>query len=238
MLRKDQPEVLRLRANRTQLIVLVLFVILGFAIAVVNSGTSGAAHLTTARPDELIQILDNLENDQVRLQAEQRRLQAALTAINSGSSAEVVKETQKRADSLSILAGTVPVRGPGIEIMIDDEEGNVSATAVLDAVQELRDAGAEAIEVNGRRVVVNTWFGNDPEVAGVIVSGDLRRPPYRIIAIGDADTMATAMEIPGGVADTVRTASAHIATTKLRSVTIKSTVPLIPPQYAQPEKRK
>jgi uncharacterized protein YlxW (UPF0749 family) len=135
-----------------------------------------------------------------------------------------------------VLAGTTKVRGPGVRIVIRDEEGGVDAAEILDTVQELRDAGAESIEVAERRVVVNTWFANppDPGTAAILVSGDLRPSPYTILAIGDPETLATAMEIPGGVADSVRTAGALFEMEQREALDITSTVPLTTPEYAEP----
>ena len=102
---------------------------------------------------------------------------------------------------------------------------------MLDAVEELRDAGAEAIDVNGQRVVVNTWF-SDGRTRGITVSGRLVIPPYVITAIGDAETMAAALRIPGGVADAVNAAGARFASSALADVTIDSIVRPAKPRYA------
>jgi uncharacterized protein YlxW (UPF0749 family) len=112
----------------------------------------------------------------------------------------------------------------------------VDAAEILDAVQELRDAGAESIEVSERRIVVSTWFADPPEstTSAVLVSGDLRPSPYTILAIGSPETLSTAMEIPGGVADSVRTAGATFEMEQREVVEITSTVPLTTPEYAEP----
>ena len=77
-----------------------------------------------------------------------------------------------------------------------------------------------------RRVVVNTWFANPPDTGtpAILVSGDLRPSPYTILAIGDPETLATAMEIPGGVADSVRTAGALFEMEQREVLEITSTV--------------
>ena len=91
----------------------------------------------------------------------------------------------------------------------------MDAALILDAVQELRDAGAEAIQVGPSRVVVDTWFANGPD--GVLVSDQLLTSPIRLTAIGDPDTMAAAMSIPGGLADSVRTRGADLRPRLLRT---------------------
>ena len=52
------------------------------------------------------------------------------------------------------------------------------------------------------RVVADTWFSDSD--GAVEVSGHQVRPPYTIRAIGDSATMASAMDIPGGVTESVR----------------------------------
>lgn len=213
-----------------------LFAILGWLFIAGALAYGGADALAAARPADLIRILDSLEGENDRLEQEQRRLQGELAVLESGTSAQALASARQRLESLQILAGTTPVRGPGVRIVIRDPEGSVDATDLLDAVQELRDAGAESIEVAERRVVVNTWFADPAEGQGpgIIVSGDLRSSPYIILAIGDPETLATAMEIPGGVADTVRTEGATIAVEGREELEISSTVPLEVPEYAEP----
>jgi uncharacterized protein YlxW (UPF0749 family) len=213
-----------------------LFAVLGwmFVAGVLAEGSDDA--LASARPDELVQILDSLDAENDRLEQEKRRLAAEIASLTSGSDAAALAQARSRKQSLEVLAGTTKVRGPGVRIVIRDPEGAVDAPQVLDAVQELRDAGAESIEVAERRVVVNTWFANPPEAgtAAVLVSGDLRPAPYTILAIGDPETLATAMEIPGGIADSVRTAGALFEMERRDVLEITSTVPLTTPEYAEP----
>lgn len=214
----------------------ILFAVFGLLLVSGALAHDSADALANARPAELIQILDSLETENARLEAEKRRLDTELESLTSGTSAQALSQAQERLEGLQVLAGTTAVRGPGVRIVIRDPDGGVDASDILDAVQELRDAGAESIEVADRRVVVNTWFADAPdgEGPGILVSGDLRSSPYVILAIGDPDTMATAMEIPGGVADTVRTANATFELTRRDEVEIRSTVPLTTPEYAEP----
>jgi uncharacterized protein YlxW (UPF0749 family) len=192
--------------------------------------------MENARPADLVAILDSLEGDIARLEKEKRQLNSELGTLTSGTTKEALAKSQERLAALQILAGTTAVAGPGIEITIVDRAGGVDAGDILDAVQELRDAGAESIEVAERRIVVNTWFADPPEgqERGVSISGDLRQSPYVIKAIGNADTLATAMEIPGGVAATIRNAGAEFRMERKTAVRIDTTVEPVTPEYAEP----
>ena len=82
----------------------------------------------------------------------------------------------------------------------------------------------------------DTWFADAQESLGpgILISGELRSSPYTVLAIGDPETLATAMEIPGGVADTLRTAGAEITIDQRETLIIDATVPLTTPEYAEP----
>ncbi len=213
-----------------------LFAVLGWMLVAGAIAQDSDEALANARPDQLVGILDSLDAENDRLEQEKRRLAAEVASLTSGSDAAALAAARSRKESLEVLAGTTRVRGPGVRIVIRDPGGGVDAAEILDTVQELRDAGAESIEVSQRRVVVSTWFADPPEAttSAVLVSGDLRPTPYTILAIGDPETLATAMEIPGGVADSVRTAGATFELEQREVVDITSTVPLTTPEYAEP----
>lgn len=213
-----------------------LFAVLGWMVVAGAIAQDSDEALANARPDELVQILDSLDAENDRLEQEKRRLAAEVASLTSGSDAAALEQARNRAESLEVLAGTTKVRGPGVRIVIRDPDGGVDAAEILDTVQELRDAGAESIEVAERRVVVSTWFANPPDTdtAALLISGDLRPSPYTILAIGSPETLATAMEIPGGVADSVRTAGAVFEMEQRETLEITSTVPLTTPEYAEP----
>lgn len=211
------------RATKAQAAVAVLFVVLGLLITMAVRGNATDTFLATARPEDLVRVLDDLSARQTQLEAEARRLEVARDRLQAGSTGEALAEARTRADALAILAGTVPAAGPGVVVTIGDPSGQVDAAVLLDAVQELRDAGAEAIQINQRRVVADTWFGQQGDQ--LVVSGTPLAAPYVVTAIGDAATMATALEIPGGVADNVRTAGGTIKVDRRQRVVVDAVVP-------------
>jgi uncharacterized protein YlxW (UPF0749 family) len=212
----------------------VLFAALGFAAVAAAQGADAGGLLENAREDEVVRVLDDLAERQARLQVEQRALEAARDRLLSGSEEQRLAAAEARADALGILAGTAPAVGTGLRIRIGDPEGLVEPVVLLDAVQELRDAGAEAMQLGPVRVVASTWFAAGPDGLGVSVSGTALAPPYELLVIGDPDTMATALEIPGGVADSVRTAGGTITVTPSTEVLITALQPDTAPQYARP----
>ena len=206
--------------------VAIVCVLIGIGTVAVVRGQAEDEFLANAREPDLVRLLDDLQARETRLDGEILRLQAAEQRLRNGTTAEALQETQERADDLRVLAGTTPVRGPGIKIRVAGQDA-FFASDLLNTVQELRDAGAEAIEVNGIRVVVDTWFADAGD--GISVSGSTVGQPFELTAIGGPATMATAMRIPGGVADTVESQDGSIVITELDEVEILSTVNLPEP---------
>lgn len=206
-------------------------VLIGLGLVGVLRGQDTNEFLASAREPDLIRLLDDLQARQTRLDGEVLRLQAAEQRLRTGTSAQALREAQERADDLRVLAGTTPVRGPGIKLRVDGQDA-FFASDLLNTVQELRDAGAEAIAVNDQRVVVDTWFAD--ETAGISVSGVVVGAPFEIVAIGVPSTMATAMRIPGGVVDSVESQDGSVVITEFDEVTIASTVnlPTVDPQVS------
>lgn len=226
-----------LRLSRSSAgVMALLFGLVGLGIAATATSSNSSEYLNTARPDELVRVLQQLSDEQRALQAEKRKLEATLERLQSGSEAQAVAETQKRAYYLSILAGTVPVAGPGIVMTITDNQNSVSSSALLNAVQELRDAGAESISINGNRIVVNSWFGDDSD-GSVLVSGTKVASPFVVTAIGDPSTLETAMKFPGGVVSEVTTnAGGTVDIERKDNLQIKETVPVERPPFVEPAK--
>ena len=126
--------------------------------------------LRGARQEDLVRILDELDDRTERLEDEKQGLEEQRDELeNSSNQAEEArKQTVEKERRLGILAGTVAAQGPGITMTIDDTKGTVEAHMLLDAVQELRAAGAEAIQVNGVRVVASTYLTDSGNSVSVV----------------------------------------------------------------------
>ena len=127
----------------------------------------------------------------------------------------------------------MPVEGPGITVLVDDDGGIITQTMLLDGIQELRDAGAEAIQVGPVRVVASSFVGTGPE-GEVLLDGEPLSTPYTITAVGDAHTLAGAMAIPGGFSDSLRSAGATVTVVEGDTVLIDALHEPSEPRYAQP----
>ena len=223
------------RPSRGQLVVALLCGLLGFGLVTQVHATSSSGGLGAARVDDLLGILSDLNNRGDRLRTEIADLEASEQRLRSGAGQDraALQEARSRAATLGILTGTLAAKGPGIVLTVTDTGGSISAAVLLDAVEELRDAGAEALQLSGVRIVASTPI---TEVAGgIAVDGQRVRSPYRLAAIGDPSTLAGALSIPGGVLDTVdRRSGAHATVTRSPHLTITA-LQRLRPTDRQPE---
>ncbi len=106
---------------------------------------------------------------------------------------------------------------------------------LLDAIQELRAAGAEAIQVNEVRVVADTYFLNSG--GGIQVDGKKIAAPYRFEVIGKPQDLEPALNIPGGVVQTLEEERAVPTVTRSGKIVVDALRPAKQPDYAQSSPR-
>ena len=243
--RRALSGLLRPRLRRVDLLVALLLAALGFGAAVQVRSTDQLSALGASRPEDLVRILDDLSGRDARLRAEVEVLTAARERLaGAGTEDAALEEARRRAQLLGVLAGTVPATGPGVLLEVQDRSGGVRADVLLDALEELRAAGAEAVQLEGQaapeeagrrevvRVVASTWLLDEDD--GVLVDGVLLRPPYTFTALGDRDTLASALAIPGGVVDTVARVGGAATVRPSDSLRVGALRPLDRPRYARP----
>jgi uncharacterized protein YlxW (UPF0749 family) len=226
---------LRGRPGRGQVIVAVLLAVLGFAFAVQLrlAGEEGA--YAGARRGDLVNLLDSLDtaNDRANRQIQELRATREELQDNSTATQAALEQAREEAETLAILAGSVGATGPGVEITIEDPEGRLSSSELINTVQELRNAGAEAIEINDQvRVVAQTYFVDDGDE--ISADGIPVAPPYVIEAIGDPATMSTAASFNGGLRDVVESLDATVQVREVDSLDITALSVRRDPDYARP----
>lgn len=187
------------------------------------------------RTGDLVQLLRSLDAANARITTQVNDLTVTRNDLlgSTKRSAQAESQARKRADDLGILAGSVGAVGPGVALTITDPEGQFDAASMLDAVEELRDAGAEAIVINGTaRVVAQTYFLDETDA--IRVGGREIKRPFVIEAIGDPSTLAAAVRFPGGLADKVHTRSGTLDVSTRDKITITALADVKRPEYAQP----
>ncbi len=190
--------------SRAQVVVAVLLAVLGFASVVQVRNNEQDNTYAGLREQDLIEILNALTGTAERARRERDRLEQTRDELRSENTSReaALSQTQQRAQTLNILAGLVPVTGPGIRITIEEGAGPVSVGSLLDIVQEMRTADAEAIEFNDKyRVVAQSSFNE--AVGGIELDGNLLEPPYVIDVIGDPHSLHGGLTFASGPIETL-----------------------------------
>jgi uncharacterized protein YlxW (UPF0749 family) len=247
---KLEPRGIRMlqRPGRSQIVfgtlAVLLCLVLGLAIvSQVRQNESGDS-LETARPADLLVLLDSLQQREAALNTEVADLQRTLAQLQaSGNNDQTAIDNAKaRLAALSILIGTVAATGPGVVLTIADTAPGVAPETMLDVINELRAAGAEAMEIRGGppdrptsvRVGVDTWVVGAP--GALVADNATLNPPYSVLAIGDPATLAAAMNIPGGAMDSVERVGGTMSVQQNDHVDVTVLRQPKPRQYAQPVK--
>lgn len=136
-------------------------------------------------------LIDDLHRANDSLSVEKADLTQRRATLQSGGSGAADQVLTDEADRLRALEGLIPVHGPGV-VMIIDANG-LTALDLQDALNNLAAGGAEATEVNDRRVVTEVPI--DETSDGVAVGGVVVVPPWKISVIGNADRLSDVADL-------------------------------------------
>jgi len=222
------------KPSRRQVVVAVLMAVLGFAFVVQVRDTNANDTYAGLRESELIQVLDGLTGTAERARREVDRLETRRDELQDETRARsaALDEAEQRVRTLNIIAGLVPVSGQGLRVTITESDSRVAVGSLLDMVQELRTAGAEAMEFNDEiRLGADSSFEN--AVGGIELDGQLLEPPYVLDVIGDPHILRTALTFSTGPVETFAEDGATVDIEELDTVEITSVREAQRPDYAE-----
>jgi uncharacterized protein YlxW (UPF0749 family) len=226
-----------LRPTRGQVVVALLLAVLGFSAVTQVRFNEVDNTYGSLREQDLIDVLNGLASTSQRAEAEIARLTRTRDDLRSDTGAReaALAQAQQEADTLAIMAGLVPVTGPGIRLTVTEQDTPADVQDMVDTFQELRTAGAEAIQVNGEvRVVADTSV--EDTVGGLLIGGQVVTSPYVIDVIGEPHTLSSSgVDFPGGPRDLFENEGATVEVDELSSLDIESVVELPKTEYAQPD---
>ncbi|MEI2809970.1 MAG: DUF881 domain-containing protein [Nocardioides sp.] len=211
------------RPTRRQLVVAAALALLGFGAVTQVHSNDVTRDYAGYRQQDLIDVLQGLSAASERSRREIDRLERTKQQLQSDRTAReaALTQAQQRGDQLAILAGQVPVEGPGVRITIDGLEAQLPLDLLLDLVQELRTAGAEAIEFNDSvRVVAQTSF--ELGGAGIYIDGEAIKQPYVIEVIGDPRTLAEGVQFSRGPQERTEDLGGDFTVDQRDAVTVES----------------
>jgi len=152
------------------------------------------ARVSASSADQSV-ILSSLVEANAGLRAEIETLEARLDSYRGAGDSGLLETLVEELNRLKIVNGLVEVSGPGIEVRLS---GPLSVLDAQDLVNELRNAGAEAIALNGERLVVWSAIAADDR-GWLTVDGVRIASPYVFQAIGDGETLEAALLRSGGL---------------------------------------
>lgn len=187
-----------LRTNRGVIWASIIALFLGFAaVTQVHSQEVYSRSLNLETPSSLTTLIANLSETNNELRNEifdlRKDLLEARDSVANGKG--TLTEAQRQLVRLRVFSAQSAVSGPGISIKI---EGSFDERALSDLVNELRNAGAEAISVNEMRVGPKTYFTGTTD-RSIAVDGRPLRGPWTVRAIGAPDVVYVAMTRTGGI---------------------------------------
>lgn len=97
----------------------------------------------------------------------------------------------------NMLVGKTDVYGEGIVVTLSDGSKQIEAYDLIDLVNELKYAGAEAISINEIRVLATTDIIDMADYTYIMVNLQRTQGPYVVKAIGDKDYMSTILNLKG-----------------------------------------
>ena len=145
------------------------------------------ANIATMRETELREELAkwNTKYQDLEQKYEEDKVKLEEYKASLGTDVEAKALLEKELKQTNMLLGLTEVKGKGIEVkLMDNDEEDIEAYDLLELVNELRLAGAEAISINGERIVAMSEIV-DINYSFIVVNGNRISSPYVVKAIGD-----------------------------------------------------
>jgi len=197
---------------------------------VTKNGTTNSINRTeSSLRDQVLKMKEKYENIYQELERNQKELERVRKEVSSNNNE--LKELENKIKKYNMLLGNTDVKGQGVKITLNDgtilvsdffDENKerdliVHAINVLDIVNELRNAGAEAISINGERIVNTTAIPCDGNV--IIVNGKKIGTPIEISAIGLSEMLST-LNRPGGTLEHLKRLGKEVEFKKYSNIEI------------------
>ncbi|NPV71624.1 MAG: DUF881 domain-containing protein [Firmicutes bacterium] len=236
---------MQVRQKHSQAAIALVCVILGVMLSMqFKVQQSITANPAFQRQEEVARRLRDAEKDRDELQKEVAALRTRVGELAEGRN--VIASLTAELQAAQMLAGILPVQGPGIVVTMNDskrpskpnEDPNayiIHDDDILSVVNEVFAAGAEAVSINGQRVIATTEVrctGPTISINGVRVA-----PPIVIHAIGDAQTLEAGLKTRGGIIDNLGLWGIEVTVRQLQTVEIPAYAGSTSFKYAQPKKK-
>ncbi len=224
----------------------VVCLVLGIVLALqFRSNENSPRSLSSDRWTEITVQMENLRRERDYLAEEVLSLREKLEEAASSQEGNAVNALREELAKANMAAGLVAVRGKGIIVTLNDsphvlqpgEDPNlylIHDEDLLKVVNELWAAGAEAISINGHRLITNSEI--DCAGTTILVNVNKIAPPFVIHAIGDPQVLESSLRIKGGWIETLQMWGIQVQIQPSDSVEVPAYKGSIKFQYAEPIK--
>jgi len=225
---------------------LALFIGLVISIQITTTQGSDVGGLVpVAKAQGYLEQLKQVRAEKDDALQELNQLEERLNKIEQEKSDEdfFLKSIVSDMEKYKMAAGVVDVKGPGVVITVDDPISTEEFTdeysvimlryeLLLSLVNKMKDAGAEAISINGQRIIVTTEIS----LAGdnVNINTVPTAPPYIIKAIGNPETIESTLTIRFGVIEQMKSYGLRINIEQKDEIGIPRYSGIIKYRYAEP----
>ena len=221
-----------------EIVCLVLGIMVGIQFRTVKQGVGPVSEY---RARELAAQLKKVREENVKLQNVKNDYESKIkefedTASQGSAYAKILKD---ELDQARILAGIEDVEGPGITVVVDDlkfsEKVNyplISYSMLLELLNELNAAGAEAVSINEQRIISTSEIR---QIGGIHININTVSfaPPFIFKAIGDPKTLEAALRLREGIAERLENSGVAVTITQEQLIRIPKYNGVIERKYAK-----
>lgn len=192
--------------------------------------------------DEVLKMKEKYDETYSELQEAQKTLEQVRQEATQNDETAEAKEQQLKENNM--LLGNIDVKGEGVQITLQDSLETSSILTASDQIvhyddlqaiiNELKNAGAEAIEVNGERIVSTTSITCEGNI--IKINGKRIGSPFNILAIGSQDLLYGSLERAGSYMDYLRERGLIAEIKKMDEVTIAKYSGVLSYEYLKEDK--
>ncbi|HML37357.1 MAG TPA: DUF881 domain-containing protein [Bacillota bacterium] len=225
---------------------LALFIGLVISIQITTTqGSDQGGLVPVAKAQGYLEDLKKVRAEKDAALDELNKLEDRLDEIEKEKSDEdfILKGVVNDLDKYKMAAGVVDVKGPGVVVTVDDPAPTedyyddysfimLHSDLLLSLVNKMKDAGAEAVSINGQRIIVTTEIS----LAGdnVNINTVPTAPPYVIKAIGNPETIGSTLTIRFGIIEQMKSYGLRINIEKKDNIEIPRYSGILKYRYAEP----
>ncbi len=153
-------------------------------------------------------LAEKTKNENLRARNQELEEQVSKYINAEGNNKKIEESLMEEIQRSMTLAGLNDVVGPGVEIVVDDGDySNVMDTHLLVLINEIRASEAQAISINGERIVAMSEIKMTNERTSphiIVINGRQMQAPFVVKVIADPDKLSNSLNMLEGIVDRLR----------------------------------